>query len=105
MSASDDDKALLKGCLATNPDDKTLMGLAKGALSDNRCNVGVRLLTSLGRSGKQDFALYYAKLADPNTLDASACIKKDARGAKYWYQKALDAGQNDEATQALEKLK
>lgn len=105
VSASGDDQALLKGCLATNPDDKTLMGLAKDALSNNRCNVGVRLLTSLGRSGKQDFALYYAKLADPNTRDASACIKKNAQGAKYWYEKALDAGQNDEATQALEKLK
>jgi hypothetical protein len=105
IAASDNDQALLKGCLATNPSDQDLMGLAKEALSNKRCDVGTRLLTSLGRSGKQEFALYYAKLADPNSRDASACVKKDAAGAKYWYQKALDAGSSDEASQALEKLK
>lgn len=105
VAASSDDQALLKGCLATNPSDQDLMGLAKDALSNKRCDVGTRLLTSLGRSGKQDFSLYYAKLADPNTRDASACIKKDAGSAKYWYQKALEAGNSDEARQALEKLK
>lgn len=105
VAANSDDQALLKGCLATNPSDQDLMGLAKDALSNKRCDVGTRLLTSLGRSGKQDFSLYYAKLADPNTRDASACIKKDAASAKYWYQKALDAGNSDEAKQALEKLK
>ncbi len=105
VAANSNDQALLKGCLATNPSDQDLMGLAKDALSNKRCDVGTRLLTSLGRSGKQDFALYYAKLADPNTRDASACVKKDAQGARYWYQKALDAGSSDEARQALEKLK
>lgn len=105
VAANSDDQALLKGCLATKPSDQDLMGLAKDALSNKRCDVGTRLLTSLGRSGKQDFSLYYAKLADPNTRDASACIKKDAASAKYWYQKALDAGNSDEAKQALEKLK
>ena len=105
LASSKDDAELLKNCLGSNPSNDELMALAKESFSSQRCDVGLRLLTSLGRSKTPGFALYYAKLADPNSRDETACIKKDAKSAAYWYQKAIDAGDSEEAQQALEKLK
>ncbi|MBQ9275112.1 MAG: hypothetical protein IJ228_09870 [Succinivibrio sp.] len=103
VSVSDDGE-LISGCLKTSPDQEVLLKLVDEALAAQRCNVAIRLLSSLGRSQGGEYALKYARLSDPNTQIENSCVPKDQSRAVYWYQKALDKGESAEAAQALKKL-
>ncbi len=99
------DGEIIKNCLASKPDMKTLSTLSQDALEQGRCDLAKRIMASFGRSGNVDMALNYAKYADPNDSLHNDCIKKDKKTAVYWYQKVLEQGDNKIATSALERLK
>lgn len=107
LASSSSDTELLKNCLTTKPDANQLLALANEAQQAGRCEIAVRIYSSLGRTGDGEAAYIYADLFNPASDAASTCVKKDETQAKYWYEKARDLGDaalKDKALKALESL-
>ncbi len=108
LNSSSDDLALISKCMASKPDNASLLKLGNDALKSERCEIASRVFSSLGRSGAEGVALTYARYFDPSSDLTSSCVKKDAAQAKYWYEKAKDSGNENDvkaATDALEHMK
>lgn len=107
LASSSSDSELLKNCLATRPDAGQLLALANEAQQAGRCEIAVRVYSSLGRTGDGEAAYIYADLFNPASDATSTCVKKDETQARYWYEKARDLGDDalkDKARKALESL-
>lgn len=100
---SDPDSVMIKNCLASKPDSSTVSAFAKEAFSKDKCDLGKRLFSSYGRKDGT-VAYAYAQYFDPNSTDSSGCATKDKTQAVYWYEKAVELG-NDNAKNALSALK
>lgn len=99
------DSELLSKCMATKPNDATLLTFTQQALEAKKCDLAARIFISRGRSLSGSFAFDYAQYLDPNSSLSHECFKKDVDDAKYWYQKALEADpSNLKAKQALDAL-
>ena len=100
---SDPDSVMIKNCLASKPNSTTVSAFAKDAFTKDRCDLGKRLFSSYGRKDGT-VAYAYAQYFDPNSKDSSGCATKDKTQAVYWYEKAVELG-NDSAKSALSALK
>lgn len=99
------DSELLSKCMATKPNDATLLTFTTQALEAKKCDLAARIFISRGRSLSGSFAFDYAQYLDPNSSSSHECFKKNVEDAKYWYQKALEADpSNLKAKQALDAL-
>ena len=101
----DSTSAIIGACLKTNPDNATMLKLAKDAFASDKCDIGKRIF--LGYALKDaDFAKNYASLFDPNSSESDKCIEKNKDEAIRWYKKASAlSGDTDEAVKdALSKL-
>lgn len=96
------DKDILNNCVTTQSNYDEVATLITKALEQERCDLVKRIIYSNGRQDPK-YALLYANFANPNDAKTTKCIKKDAKSAKYWYQKAIDLG-DDSAKEALSKL-
>ncbi len=108
LNSNSDDKALISECMATKPDNATLLKLGNEAMSSERCDIATRIFSSLGRAGAEGAALTYAQYFDPKSNLNSKCVKKDEAQAKYWYEKAKNSSSASDvkaATSALESMK
>ncbi|MBQ8024119.1 MAG: hypothetical protein IJ254_07625 [Succinivibrio sp.] len=100
---SDPDNVMIKNCIASKPDSATVSAFAKDAFSKDKCDLGKRLFSSYGRKdGAVAFA--YGQYFDPNSSLSTTCASKDKTQAVYWYEKAVELG-NDNAKSALSALK
>lgn len=100
---SDPDNVMIKNCIASKPDSATVSTFAKDAFSKDKCDLGKRLFSSYGRKdGAVAFA--YGQYFDPNSSLSATCASKDKTQAVYWYEKAVELG-NDNAKSALSALK
>jgi len=100
---SDPDNVMIKNCIASKPDSATVSTFAKDAFSKDKCDLGKRLFSSYGRKdGAVAFA--YGQYFDPNSSLSTTCASKDKTQAVYWYEKAVELG-NDNAKSALSALK
>ena len=81
-----------------------IIELSIKAFANNRCNLGKRLFSSIGRKDG-DVAFAYAKYFDKNSSVSSQCEQKNEKMAIYWYEKAYSLNESDEAQEALSKLK
>lgn len=100
---SDPDNVMIKNCIASKPDSATVSNFAKDAFSKDKCDLGKRLFSSYGR---KDGAVAYTfgQYFDPNSQETTSCASKDKTQAVYWYEKAVELG-NDNAKTALSALK
>lgn len=100
---SDPDNVMIKNCIASKPDSATVSNFAKDAFSKDKCDLGKRLFSSYGRKdGAVAFA--YGQYFDPNSSLSTTCASKDKTQAVYWYENAVELG-NDNAKSALSALK
>ena len=100
---SDPDNVMIKNCIASKPDSATVSNFAKDAFSKGKCDLGKRLFSSYGR--KDGIVAYtYGQYFDPNSQETTSCASKDKTQAVYWYEKAVELG-NDNAKSALSALK
>lgn len=88
LRSESNDQSFIKACLSTNPSADLLLTTAQQAFEEGRCDLGIRLYSSLGRSGDEKASRTYAQYLDPNNNLSSSCVKKDATQANYWYEKA-----------------
>lgn len=100
---SDPDNVMIKNCIASKPDSATVSNFAKEAFSKDKCDLGKRLFSSYGRKDGT-VAYTYGQYFDPNSSDTTSCAEKDKTQAVYWYEKAVELG-NDNAKSALSALK
>ena len=100
----DADSVIIKNCLGSGVDDSTVLALVNEADKIDRCPLMKRVLIGKGRSSL-DFAVMYAKLLDPNSVESSKCISKDKEQAAYWYDKAISLGAGDDIKQQRSALK
>ena len=100
---SDPDNVMIKNCIASKPDSATVSNFAKDAFSKDKCNLGKRLFSSYGRKDGT-VAYTYGQYFDPNSQESTSCAEKDKTQAVYWYEKAVELG-NDNAKSALSALK
>lgn len=100
---SDPDNVMIKNCIASKPDSATVAAFAKDAFSKDKCDLGKRLFSSYGRKDGA-VAYTYGQYFDPNSQESSTCASKDKIQAVYWYEKAVELG-NDNAKSALSALK
>ena len=100
---SDPDNVMIKNCIASKPDSATVSNFAKDAFSKDKCDLGKRLFSSYGRKDGT-VAYTYGQYFDPNSSDTTSCAEKDKTQAVYWYEKAVELG-NDNAKSALSALK
>lgn len=96
------DAQILSACLGSKPGNAVIVNLAKEAVEKNRCDLAKRIYSSLGRKDAA-VSLELAKYYDSNSANSSACFEKSKEQATYWYQKAVDLG-DESAKSALEKL-
>lgn len=100
---SDPDNVMIKNCIASKPDSATVSNFAKEAFLKDKCDLGKRLFSSYGRKDGA-VAYTYGQYFDPNSQESTACAEKDKTQAVYWYEKAVELG-NDNAKSALSALK
>ena len=100
---SDPDNVMIKNCIASKPDSATVTAFAKDAFSKDKCDLGKRLFSSYGRKDGS-VAYTYGQYFDPNSQESTSCASKDKTQAVYWYEKAVELG-NDNAKSALSALK
>lgn len=100
---SDPDNVMIKNCIASKPDSATVSNFAKEAFLKDKCDLGKRLFSSYGRKDGA-VAYTYGQYFDPNSQESSSCAEKDKTQAVYWYEKAVELG-NDNAKSALSALK
>ena len=100
---SDPDNVMIKNCIASKPDSATVSNFAKEAFLKDKCDLGKRLLSSYGRKDGA-VAYTYGQYFDPNSQESTSCAEKDKTQAVYWYEKAVELG-NDNAKSALSALK
>ena len=100
------DLELLQQFMETEPSTEAILAQATNWIQTKHCDAALRLLVHSGhKSDDARISLTYAKLYDPNLFQAGNCIDEaDKDTAKYWYQKAADAG-NTDAVNLLKKLK
>lgn len=87
LSLERNDKLFLKACLDSAPSSDELMQTAQQAMDGGRCDIAIRIYSSLGRAGNEKAALLYARYLDPKESLSSSCVKKDESAAAYWYEK------------------
>lgn len=87
LSLERNDKLFLKACLDSAPSSDELMQTAQQAMDGGRCDIAIRIYSSLGRTGNEKAALLYARYLDPKESLSSSCVKKDESAAAYWYEK------------------
>lgn len=104
LISSQQDSELLKTCMASKPDPKRLLALADEAQRAGRCEIAVRIYSSLGRTGDGEAAYIYAGLFNPISDASSSCVVKDHKQAVYWYEKARDLGDQELKEKALKDL-
>ena len=100
---SDPDNVMIKNCIASKPDSATVSNFAKEAFLKDKCDLGKRLFSSYGRKDGA-VAYTYGQYFDPNSQESTSCAEKDKTQAVYWYEKAVELG-NDNAKSALSALK
>lgn len=100
---SDPDNVMIKNCIASKPDSATVFNFAKEAFLKDKCDLGKRLFSSYGRKDGA-VAYTYGQYFDPNSQESTSCAEKDKTQAVYWYEKAVELG-NDNAKSALSALK
>ena len=100
---SDPDNVMIKNCIASKPDSATVSNFAKEAFLKDKCDLGKRLFSSYGRKDGA-VAYTYGQYFDPNSQESASCAEKDKTQAVYWYEKAVELG-NDNAKSALSALK
>ena len=101
--SSDNDNEVIKNCLASKPDTQTIISFAKEAFEKDRCNIGKRIFTSFGRNDavvSKTLAAYF----DPNQEATTKCLEKNAKDARYWYEKSLQKEANQDVKKALQTL-
>lgn len=99
---SDPDNVMIKNCISSKPDSATVSNFAKEAFLKDKCDLGKRLFSSYGR--KDGIVAYtYGQYFDPNSQESTSCASKDKTQAVYWYEKAVELG-NDNAKSALSAL-
>ena len=98
------DADLIKACIQASVSSDEIIELSIKAFANNRCNLGKRLFSSIGRKDG-DVAFAYAKYFDKNSSVSSQCEQKNEKMAIYWYEKAYSLNESDEAQEALSKLK
>ncbi len=98
------DMELLRQFLATKPSTDAILAKAEEWKSGH-CKAMLKMMVYSGHKNNDPrIAFEYAKMYDPNLFTAGECIDKaDKDTAAYWYQKSIDAGNND-AKRYLEKL-
>lgn len=105
LTAEDSDASILKACVQQNIDDDTMVNLAHEAFEQDRCDLGLRILISKGRSGVGEASMYLARAYDETSYVTIECVDKSNADAIYWYKKAqMTDSHKEEATEALEKL-
>ena len=99
------DLELLQKFILSKPDTDQILAQAKEWQRTKHCDAMLRLMVhSAHKSKDSKIAFEYGKMHDPAYFKQSECIEKsDVDTAQYWYQKAIEAG-NDDAKSALEKL-
>ena len=99
------DLELLQKFIRSKPDTDQILAQAKEWQRTKHCDAMLRLMVhSAHKSKDSKIAFEYGKMHDPAHFKQSECIEKsDVDTAQYWYQKAIEAG-NDDAKSALEKL-
>lgn len=102
--SGESDNVILKKCLASSPDAVLLKSFASDAFAAKRCDLGKKVLFGYGRHD-MSVALTLGALFDPNSNSQTECISKDRTQAVYWYETALKLGDNDQAKEAISKLK
>lgn len=98
------DMELLRQFLATKPSTDEILDKAK-EWKNGHCKAMLKMMVYSGHKNNDSrVAFEYAKMHDPNLFTSGGCIAKgDKDTAVYWYQKSIDAG-NEEAKSYLEKL-
>lgn len=98
------DMELLRQFLATKPSTDDILARAE-EWKNGHCKAMLKMMVYSGHKNNDSRITFeYAKMYDPNLFKAGGCIEKaDKDTAIYWYQKSIDAGNND-AKSYLEKL-